>query len=75
MEVVRKIRVLKMDKYEPVGIIATICFLDGEPPKIGDIVEYKDDRYKINGVIVSGSSEKIKDNWSNGFYDCNMEKV
>lgn len=37
MEAARKIQVLKMDKYEPVGIIATISFLDGGLPKIGDI--------------------------------------
>ncbi|WP_343307724.1 hypothetical protein AAHN97_11345 [Chitinophaga niabensis] len=75
MKAMRKIQVLKMDKYEPVGIIATISFLDGGLPKIGDIIEYQDERYKINGVIFSGSSKKINDNWENGIYDCNIEKL
>jgi hypothetical protein len=71
----RKAIILKEDYYFPIGTIATVKFFDKKPALVGDMFMFEDSCYKISGVIVSGSSDRIKDKFFEGIYDCRIVKV
>lgn len=75
MHATREVRVLSMDTYRPVGIMATIAFIDEQVPQIGDVIEFEGVIYRIKGVVVSSSSQRIANNLDNEIYDCNLDRV
>lgn len=72
---IREGEILKSEYYPSMGTIATIRFVDNLPPMIGDIFKYQEAYFRVCGVIVSGSSEPIKNGWEQGVYDCRIEKI
>jgi hypothetical protein len=71
----RVIEILKKEYYPSMGLIATIKFINNLLPKIGEIVRFELECYKIRGVLVTSSSRLINENYENDIYEYLIEEV
>lgn len=59
MRNIRKVEIVKMENYPSFGIIATVKFLDNKLPAVGDVLEFEEERYSINGIVISKQAKLL----------------